>query len=54
MVAEDLSNGSLAHLRVSETAVKGWSEARGGGKRFEWMDVKLKAGLADSKRTSPL
>lgn len=38
MVAEDLSNGSLGHLRVSEMAVKGWSEARGGERGLKgWM-----------------
>lgn len=53
MVAEDLSNGSLAHLRGSETAVKGWSEAGGGERRVERMDDRMEAGFADSRHTSP-
>lgn len=52
MVAEDLSNGSLGHLRVSEMAVKGWSEAQGGQKRLGRMDERMHAGLADSKHIS--
>lgn len=53
MVAEDFGNGSLAHLRVSETAVKGWSEAGGGERRLEWTDDRMEAGFADSQHTSP-
>lgn len=53
MVAEDLSNGSLAHLRASETAVKGGSEAGGGERRLEWMDDRMGAGFADSQHTPP-
>lgn len=53
MVAEDLSNGSLAHLRASETAGEGWSEAGGGERRLEWMDDRMEAGLADSEHTPP-
>lgn len=49
--AEDLSNGSLGHLRGSEMPVKGWSEAWGGEKRLERMDDGMEAGLADSKHT---
>lgn len=47
--AEDLSNGSLGHLRGSEMPVEGWSEAWGGEKRLERMDDGMEAGLADSK-----
>lgn len=47
MVAGDLSNGSLAHLRVHQTAVKGWSEAGGGERRLEWMGDRMGAGFAD-------
>lgn len=53
MVAGDLSNGSLAHLRGSETAVKGWREAGGGERGLEWMDDRMEAGFADSHHTSP-
>lgn len=49
--AEDLSNGSLGHLRDSEMPVKSWSEARGGGKRLERMDEGMEAGVVDSKHT---
>lgn len=53
MVAGDLSNGSLAHLRVHQTAVKGWSEAGGGERRLEWMGDRMGAGFAERQHTSP-
>lgn len=49
--AEDLSNGSLGHLRARAMPVKGWSEARGGEKRLERMDDWMEAGSADRKHT---